>query len=44
MTVQELIELRIPYYPDADGGLWYWDGRTPKAVKEADDGERKNTR
>ena len=25
MTLAELKSRNIPYWPDNDGGLWYWD-------------------
>lgn len=35
MTISELNEKGIKYYPDNDGGLWYWDKNGEvKTVKE----------
>lgn len=35
MTISELNEKGIKYYPDNDGGLWYWDENGEvKTVKE----------
>ena len=39
MTIHELMEKGIPFWPDNDGSFWYWDGGCAKRVKEEQDGE-----
>ena len=41
MTPKELETLNIPYWPDNDGGFWYWDeeGRTRKVNEDGGEKE-----
>ena len=36
MTIQELDEQGISYYPDNDGGLWYYEPGTGNVRKVAE--------